>query len=835
MRIPISWLGEYVDLPEDVSVEHIHAALVRVGFEEEGFHAFDLSGPVVVGQVLEFAPEAQSNGKTINWCQVDVGEAEPRGIVCGAHNFAVGDKVVVSLPGAVLPGPFPIAARKTYGHVSDGMIASARELGLGEEHDGILVLASLGLDPEVGVDAIELLGLNDFAVEINVTPDRGYALSLRGVAREYSHSTGAAFRDPAAVPEPAQEGRAAADTFPVTITDDAPIRGRAGVSVFESRVVRGLDATRPTPPWMVARLALAGVRSISLPVDITNYVMFELGQPIHGYDLDTLTGGITIRRATAGETFETLDGKVRTLDVEDLLVTDESGPIGLAGVMGGAKTEMSSTTTDVLIEAGNWEPVSIARTARRHKLPSEAAKRYERGVDPLVAAPAVARVVQLLVDLAGGTADTLGSSYSTFEAPAPIELPADYAASIIGVDYTPAEIEGALTVIGAVVEPAAGAYSVTAPTWRPDLTDKATLVEEVARIVGYDRIPAVLPVAPPGRGLTRSQSLRRSASQALAGGGLTEVLSYPFVTSASNTLFGSAAGEPVAAIKLANPLDSEYGWMRTSVLPGLIDSARRNLSRGLTDLALYEIGLVFAPVAGEAYGSGALPVGNERPSLDALLELNAGIPPQPWHVGALYLGDAVVKQPGQPATPSGLADAIGAAHQLALAVGASITVRQGSHHAMHPGRTAELWSGGTLVGYAGELLPAIADDRDLPRVVALLEVDLDALIASAPIEVTPTPIVSFPAATQDLSLVVTAATPAGDVLATVVEGAGALLEHAYLVDDYRGAGVAEGSKSLTFALRFRAPDRTLTAAEATEAKTAAVALAAERFGAALRE
>jgi len=841
MRIPVSWLGEYVDLPEDVSVEHLHAALVRVGFEEEGFHAFDLSGPVVVGRVLEFTPEAQSNGKTINWCQVDVGPStgsgqarDIRGIVCGAHNFVVGDKVVVSLPGAVLPGPFPIAARKTYGHVSDGMIASARELGLGEEHDGILVLSSLGLDPEVGVDAIELLGLNDFAVEINVTPDRGYALSLRGVAREYSHSTGAAFRDPAASTGSAT-APASATGFSVTIDDTAPIRGRAGVSVFESRVVRGIDATRPTPPWMVARLALAGVRSISLPVDITNYVMFELGQPIHGYDLDTLTGGITIRRATAGETFETLDGKVRALDVEDLLVTDESGPIGLAGVMGGAKTEMSSTTTDVLVEAGNWESVSVARTARRHKLPSEAAKRYERGVDPLVAAPAVARVVQLLVDLAGGTADTLGSSYSSVEAPAPIELPADYAASIIGVDYTPEEIEGALTVIGAVVEPADGAYSVTAPTWRPDLTDKATLVEEVARIVGYDRIPSVLPVAPPGRGLTRSQSLRRSASQALAGGGLTEVLSYPFVTSASNTLFGSATGEPVAAIKLANPLDSEYGWMRTSVLPGLIDAARRNLSRGLTDLALYEIGLVFAPVAGEAYGSGALPVGNERPSMDALLELNAGIPPQPWHVGALYLGDAVVKQPGQPATPSGLADAIGAAHQLALAVGASITVRQGSHQAMHPGRTAELWSGGTLVGYAGELLPAIADDRDLPRVVALLEVDLDALIASAPIEVTPTPIVSFPAATQDLSLVVTAATPAGDVLATVVEGAGALLEHAHLVDDYRGAGVAEGSKSLTFALRFRAPDRTLTAAEATEAKTAAVELAADRFGAALRE
>ena len=844
MRIPVSWLGEYVDLPEGVSVEHLHAALVKVGFEEEGFHGFDLSGPIVVGRVLEFTPEEQTNGKTINWCQVDVGEDEPRGIVCGAHNFAVGDKVVVSLPGAVLPGPFPIAARKTYGHVSDGMMASSRELGLGEEHDGILLLKNLGLDPEPGADALALLDLNDFAVEINVTPDRGYALSMRGVAREYSHSTGAAFRDPASTGSAAGSatepvgGRAStgsATGFEVTIADSAPIRGRDGVSVFETRVVRGIDATRPTPSWMVARLALAGVRSISLPVDITNYVMFELGQPIHGYDLSTLAGGITVRRATEGETFETLDGKVRSLHVEDLLITDDSGPIGLAGVMGGAKTEMNDGTTDVLIEAANFDSVSIARTARRHKLPSEAAKRFERGVDPAVAAPAAARVAQLLVELAGGTVDTLGSSFDAAPAPASIDLPLDYAAKLIGVDYTPDEIESSLTTIGAELSVASGSYSVTPPTWRPDLTDKATLVEEIARIVGYDRIPSVLPVAPPGRGLTRSQQLRRSASHALAGGGLTEVLSYPFVTSASNDLFGSPVAGTVPAIKLANALDSEFGWMRTSVLPGLIDAARRNLSRGLTDLALYEIGLVFQPVGGEAYGSGPLPVGNERPSADTLLALNTGIPPQPWHVGALYLGDAVVKQPGLPAVHTGLADAIGAAHQLALSVGASITVRQGSHQAMHPGRTAELWSNGVLVGYAGELLPAIADDRDLPRVVALLEVDLDALIGSTADEVTPTPIVSFPAATQDLSLVVADTVPAGEVLAVVIEGAGALLETARLVDDYRGTGIEPGTKSLTFALRFRAPDRTLTAAEATDAKTAAVTLAASRFGATLRE
>ncbi|BDZ53401.1 hypothetical protein GCM10025870_04740 [Agromyces marinus] len=306
MRVPLSWLAEYVDLAPGASLEDVHAALVRVGLEEEDVHTFDLQGPIVVGEVLEFVEEPQSNGKTIRWCQVRVapdgeqaadGGDAVHGIVCGARNFFVGDKVVVTLPGSVLPGPFPIAARKTYGHVSDGMIASARELGLGEDHDGILRLSTLGVDAPVGTDALELLGLNDAAVEINVTPDRGYAFSIRGVAREYAHATGAVYRDPAAQHETAD---AAADAFPVEVRDDAPIRGRVGASVFATRIVRGIDATRPTPAWMVARLKLAGIRSLSLPVDITNYVMLELGQPIHGYDLDALQGGIVVRRAAAG-------------------------------------------------------------------------------------------------------------------------------------------------------------------------------------------------------------------------------------------------------------------------------------------------------------------------------------------------------------------------------------------------------------------------------------------------------------------------------------------------------------------------------------------------------
>ncbi len=839
MRVPISWLREFVDVPLDATPADIHAALVSVGFEEEDVHTFGVTGPVVVGTVLEFTPEPQTNGKTINWCSVDVGEAEPRGIVCGAHNFVVGDKVVVSLPGAVLPGPFPIAARKTYGHISDGMIASARELGLGDEHDGILRLASLGLDPEVGTDAAALLGLDDWAVEINVTPDRGYAWSIRGVAREYSHATGAAFRDPAAVVEPASviEPASAVEPvesrFPVTIDDRAPVRGRPGATVFVTRSVRGVDPSRPTPAWMIARLALAGIRSISLVVDITNYVMLEIGQPLHGYDLDTLSGGIIVRRATPGEKLTTLDGQVRSLDPQDLLIADDSGPIGLAGVMGGATTEITATTTNVLVEAANFDPVSIARSARRHKLPSEASRRFERGVDPLIAPAAAARVVELLEQLAGGRSHTVGSHYSDVPARPAIALPTGYVEALTGADYSPQEILASLTDVGATIEATDGALLVTPPSWRPDLTDKATLVEEVARIVGYDRIPAVLPVAPPGRGLTRAQRLRRATAQVLAANGLVEVLSSPFVAAVANDRFAAAPGAP--AIRLANPLDAAIPFLRASLIPGLIDIARRNRSRGLTDFGIYEIGSVVRPQTGATYGSGPLPSGVVRPGTGELAELLESIPPQPLYVSALFVGNSSEKQPGVSAVPFGIADALDAARQVAAAVDATVDVRQGTQRALHPGRTAELFVDDRSIGFAGELLPALADELDLPRVVAVLELDLDLLIELSRPEVVPTAIIGYPAATQDLSLVVKVEVPASAVLAAIVDGAGPLLEHVRLVDDYRGEGVDDGMKSITVALRFRAPDRTLTAPEATEAKLAGAAFARERWGATIRE
>ena len=831
MRIPLSWLGEYVDLPTDATPESVMEQLVRVGFEEEAVHSFDVAGPLVVGQVLEFTAEPQDNGKTIRWCQVQVapdgekaadGGDAVRGIVCGASNFEVGDKVVVSLPGAVLPGNFVISARSTYGHVSDGMIASGKELNLSDDHDGILRLGLMGLDPKVGSDAIALLGLSDSAAEISVLPDRGYCLSIRGVAREYSHATESNYRDPTG-----NAHAVAGEGFGLSIKDEAPIRGRKTSQSFILRTVTGIDATKPTPTWMRARLKLAGMRSISLAVDITNYVMLELGQPVHAYDLDKIKGSFTIRRATKGETLRTLDGQERKLHEEDLLITDESGPIGMAGVMGGASTEVSETTTSVLIEAAHFDGVSIGRSARRHKLFSEASKRYERGVDPRVGEIAAARVIQLLEVHAGGAAGNVGATYSDFDASTEIFLPSSFASSLIGVDYTAQEIEKVLRDIGAEVSEVEGGFMVIAPSWRPDLTHKTDLVEEIARITGYDRIPSRLPVAPPGSGLTREQQFRRTALNSLAAAGSTEVLSYPFVSAAANDLFADSS----KAVSLANPIQEEAGQLRMSLIPGLMETARRNLSRGLTDLALIEHGSVFVSSTSK---TPSFPDTSDRPTKEQISALDAAIPKQPKHLAGLFLGSRLGQQPGTKSIAFGVEDALQAARLVGKAVGVELDLVQSKPKGLHTGRSADLLVGGKVVGFIGEISPAITKANDLPRTVGVFEINLDELFASAPESVVANPIGTLPAATQDLSLVVSQEVPAAEVLAAVKEGAGELLEEISLTDDYRGVNIPEGTKSLTFALRFRAMDRTLTQAEATDARDAGVELARQRFSAEIR-
>ncbi len=833
MRVPLSWLRDYVDVPEHATAEDVLAALVSVGFEEEDVHRFEVTGPVVVGRVLSYDEEPQSNGKTIRWCQVDVGTASGgvRGIVCGARNFSAGDQVVVALPGSVLPGPFPISARRTYGHISDGMIASARELGIGEDHTGILRLAEWGVDAAEGEDAIALLGLADVAAEVNVTPDRGYALSMRGIAREYSHATGAAFRDPGVL--------ASAPLLPtgfrLAIDDSAPIRDNPGASLMVLRVVRGVDPGRPTPPWMISRLRLAGMRSLGVLVDITNYVMLELGNPIHGYDLGVVRGGIVVRRARPGETLTTLDGQSRGLDPEDLVIADDSGAIGLAGVMGGAATEMSAATRDVLIEAAVFDPASIARTARRHKLPSEASRRFERGVDPAVSAVAAERVVDLMVRYAGGRPDPLGAVAGAPVALAPIRLAPRFVPDLIGVDYTAHQIRGALEMIGCSVSEGADSWTVQPPTWRPDLVDGWTLAEEVARITGYDRIPSVLPDPPPGRGWTEQQRGRRRVANALAAAGYVETPSFPFVSPEDNTRFASASGDPVPSVILANPMDSHAAALRRSLIPGMLQVAHRNMARGMTDLALFEIGEVFLPESGVDYGTPDVPPPAGRPATAALDRLDAAIPPQRRHIAVLVTGSSSPRRPGRAPEPAGLPDVRAAVEVVAAAAGRRVSVRQTERSALHPGRAGRLSVDGVDVGYLGELHPAVSAAADLPGRVTVAELDLDLLLSLPGGPVAASAISDYPAATQDVSLVMSAAVPAAEAEAAFRDGAGPLLESIRLVDDYRGGGIPDGSKSITFALRFRAPDRTLTAAEATAAKLAGVAEAAARVGAAARE
>ena len=487
MKAPVSWIRDYVDLPADVTTEQLAARLTALGLKLEAIEkpGEQIRGPLVVGKVLTMEPEPQKNGKTIEWCKVDVGAAngtgEPQGIVCGAHNFAPGDLVVVILPGGVLPGDFEISARKTYGHVSAGMICSSRELGIGEDHEGIIVLPEGAGEP--GTDARPVLGLDQEVIEFEINPDRAYALSLRGVAREAALAYDAPYTDPAQRDVPAPNG----DGYPVVIDD--PV----GCPVFVARVVSGIDPEAATPDWMAQRLALSGMRPISLAVDITNYVMLELGRPIHGYDADKLRGPIRVRRATEGERLTTLDGVDRALSTEDLVVTDDSGIIGLGGVMGGETTEMSATTTRVLVEAAHWDAVSMFRTGKRHKLTSEAGKRNERGVDPVITPAAADRVVELLVQYGGGTAEPGVTVVGEAPHPAAISMAADLPARISGIDI-PAETAVAnLEKVGCLV----GDGEYTPPTWRPDLTDPYDLVEEVVRIVGYDQVPSV--AAPRGR------------------------------------------------------------------------------------------------------------------------------------------------------------------------------------------------------------------------------------------------------------------------------------------------------------------------------------------------
>ncbi|MFD5257158.1 phenylalanine--tRNA ligase subunit beta [Streptomyces bobili] len=835
MRVPLSWLREYVDLPATETGRDVQAKLISAGLEVETVEQLghDLKGPLVVGQVLTIE-ELEGFKKPIRFCTVDVGQAngtgEPQEIVCGARNFAVGDKVVVVLPGAVLPGNFAIAARKTYGKTSHGMICSGDELGMGDDGShGIIVLPQ---ETEVGKDAIELLELVDEVLDIAVTANRGDCLSIRGVARETAIAYGLPLRDPALLDVPGPN----AFGYPVQVSD--PV----GCDRFTARTVTGLSPEARSPLWLQRRLQKVGMRPISLAVDVTNYVMMEVGQPLHAYDRTLVQGTIGVRRATEGEKLVTLDGVERTLHTEDLVITDERGPIGLAGVMGGANTEIadhaeSEGTTDVVIEAAHFDAVSIARTARRHKLSSEASKRFERGVDPQASSAAAQRTVDLLMLLAGGTAEAGVTEVIAPSAPHTIAVPADHPDKVAGVVY------GRETVVRRLQEIGCDVYGqdeliVTVPSWRPDLGEGNDLAEEVIRLEGYENLPSTLPKPPSGRGLTHRQRLHRRVGRALAGAGYVEAPNYPFVGEQVFDQLGLDADDPARrVVRLTNPLNDEEPALRTSLLPGLLAALRRNDGRGSHDLALFETGLVFLPREEQGV-AGQLPV-DRRPTAEEIAAIDAVLPEQPRHVAAVLAGAREQAGWWGKGRPADWADAVEAARSVAAETGAELIVRKGQYGPWHPGRCAELAvvTDGTerVVGHAGELHPRVLKALGLPARTSAMELDLDVLEQAGDDTPRAPGISTFPVATQDVALVVDAYVPHADVEAALREGAGELLEAIRLFDVYENAEqLGDGRKSLAYALRFRAGDRTLTVDEASAARDAAVALAGERTGAVLR-
>lgn len=893
-NVSLSWLADHVEIPEGMTTAELGDSLTRVGLEEEEVHPATVSGPLVAGKVLSYEVEEHSNGKSIRYARVDVGDhndlpgegAEPadvpsRGIVCGAHNFEVGDTVAVVLPGATLPGPFPISARKTYGHVSDGMICSERELGLGSDHDGIMVLEGEDV-PTPGESISGYLGLGEEVLEVNVTPDRGYCFAVRGLAREFAHATGAKYEDlglPEALdtelPEHSDEG-----TFEVVVEEGSDLGGRAASDRFVTRIVRGIDPNAKTPAWMERRLEQAGMRPISLPVDVTNYVMLDLGQPLHAYDLRAVAEPFVVRRAEEGEPFTTLDEVDRTLSPGDIVITDSpdgkhgSNIVGLAGVMGGMNSEVQSDTTDVVIEAAHFDSKSIARTSREHGLISESSKRFERGVDPNLPPVAATRVAELLAKYGGGTMDEAMFDLDLVERPDPIKMKLSEPERLTGVAYEPARVIELLEEVGCTVEVVEGAshedgngetcLAVTPPSWRPDLVGPAHLVEEVARLDGYDNIPTRLPVGKGSTGLSTRAKTRRIASETLAQNGLVEVKSYPFVGDAWDRQLLPEGDPRRNAAKLANPLADDAPYMRTSLLDSLLATAERNASRGLSPVTLFETGQVTDPdgtVPAEIIGV------DERPNDAEVRALLAGVPTQDWHVAGVMggpfapvSGKQLAEGESQSAT-WGWADAIEAVREIASAAGVRLeTTRtwlpEGTKKLrgaplpppvenpedaapFHPGRCATVFvrvgRGLKVLGRAGELHPRVTQEFGLPKRTAAFEVNLDGIAeATSQRFVKAKPVSTYPPVKEDLAVIVEDYIPEADVRMTIERATRGLLESLALFDVYRGDQIPKGSRSLAYALVLRAPDHTLSPKEAEAARKKVISDLERRLGATVR-
>ena len=832
MKVPVSWIRDLTSLPSEITTTHICDTLTRAGLQVEKveMRGSDITGPVVVGQVKDFVDEPQKNGKIIRWCQVDVGEDKPRGIVCGAHNFSIGDYVVVALPGAVLPQDFAIAARKTYGHISDGMMCATDELGLGGAHEGIMILPdSIDGEPLVlGSDAVELLKMRDEIMEIDVTPDLGYCMSMRGIAREICQGFAISFNDPysGGYYEPEQGG------YPVRIESDH-------CDLFVAISVDGFNPNAETPTWMSSRLIAAGMRPISLGVDITNYVMLESGQPLHAYDAKALTGAIVVRQAYEGEILTTLDGIERTLVTDDLVIADDSGALGLAGVMGGASTELSETSCDIVLEAACFSPEAIGRSFRRHKLPSEASSRFARGTDPHLPYAAAQMAARLMVELGGGQIRKERTVVGAVAAMPSCTIPADLPARVLGTQIKTeqvVEIFRASHIEVAIQDGEVEYLTLTPPSWRRDLVDPYDYVEEVACKLGFDIVTARMPLARPQGGYTFAQQAKRAVMNALAEAGFTELITLPFMADEDcDRLQLPTEDRRRNLVRLANPLDETHPYMRTTLLPGLIAAALRNASRSQEDLAIIETGSVFID---NDCAPSILPNVSRRPSDDEIEQVMGNLPDQPRMIAALLSGYWIQPSWDHDGQRADWRHAVYAAQVIASTLGLTLIVRNATCPPWHPGRCAELVvassDGDVVVGYAGQLHPSVVAAYSLPEATCACECNLDEMIRLAPRSGQVKAVSSYPLNKEDIALVVNRDMPASEVEQAIIDGAGPLLESVRLFDIFTSEQIGDDKKSLTFALNFRAPDRTLTDKEVAQLRAQVIEMAAERCQAHLR-
>jgi phenylalanyl-tRNA synthetase beta chain len=818
MKIPLSWLKEYVTLPAKITSDQISQAFVKVGFEIESIEAqgADLKGPLVVGKVLSIE-ELSEHKKPIRFVGLDVGEKKTRYVICGARNFKVNDLVVVALPGALLPGDFKISARETYGKISDGMICSANEIGISDEHAGIIVLQ----EGKIGQDAIALLDVRDVIFDVSVNPDRGYAMSVRGLARELAGSLQVKYVDPA---DPKIAKKFGKNSNPKAVS--VKIEDKSGADQIYIRTLDQVNVKKSTPLWMQRRIEKCGMRSISLAVDITNYVMLELGQPLHAFDAQYIMGGLRVVRAGKFTKLTTLDKVDRKLDPDNLLIADAKTPLALAGTMGGLTSEVSNMTTKIALEAAHFDPLSISRNSRSHNLSSEASRRMERNTDPALAEIASARATQLLIDLAD--AKYVGTS----QAGSPIKnrkvkISQTQISKYLGFPYTAKQVKSALLLIGCKVAGSGDLLTVEVPTWRPDLINFADFAEEIARLNSYDLIPATLPTGKGGARLNDMQYRKRAVAISLANQGFTEVINYPFVSQEMVDLLGFT-GDRAKSFKIANPMSEEFPLLRTHLLPGLLTTAVRNIGRGSKNLAIFEIGTIFRNTT--PLGKAVNPGISKRPSEKVIKDIYDGVPKQMLFVGAVVTGETVLSDWQGLGSKFNWSDAIAKAQEIIESTGNDYEIFSSDLAPWHPGRCAELRVNGKPVAHAGELHPRVITALNLPERSCAFAVILSELPSAG---VTKAPAIwSFPAVVQDVALVVESKISAADLTAAIKQGAGPLLESIVLFDRYDQ--MAGNKVSLAFTLTFRASDRTLTSDEVALYRDQAIAQAAKSVGAVLR-